>query len=287
MFILIKNIDRRTDTVEFFATKSEAVAEMQSALAEMLNIVPSELSTVVAEHGNDTPDLGLEPMYAWTEKYGTNYSWTVVETPDNPLTIPQRSDIDRQLENLWQQFGDIPMDPETECIEEPFLDFPAGTFREEVWHWFDERYSKGIYNLMYQGGEDRTQDITKLLYLSDQCFECETHDCAYNHNGVCCYALVHEKMPEITDENGCVSGVIDAFGENQDSGVVTATFVSEWDDGSIFATACKVDLDTGSVFDIDQVDAGEVNRVVENEYVLINGVRHDVMADEHNQYNLV
>lgn len=56
---------------------------------------------------------------------------------------------DRELEALWKQFGDVAMNPETEEIEESFLSFPAGTHREEIWHWFDERYSKGVAALLY------------------------------------------------------------------------------------------------------------------------------------------
>ena len=56
---------------------------------------------------------------------------------------------DSELEKLWNQFGDIPMNPDTERIEEPFLGFPAGTDREDIWHWFDERHSKGVSFLLY------------------------------------------------------------------------------------------------------------------------------------------
>lgn len=61
-------------------------------------------------------------------------------------TIEER---DRQLEELWAMFADIPMDPETELMEAPFLGFPAGTNREDIWHWFDERYSRGVAALLY------------------------------------------------------------------------------------------------------------------------------------------
>lgn len=33
---------------------------------------------------------------------------------------------DALLEESWKQFGDVPMDPSTETMEAPFLDFPAG-----------------------------------------------------------------------------------------------------------------------------------------------------------------
>ena len=57
---------------------------------------------------------------------------------------------DEQLEFFWDQFADIPMDPETERMEEDFLCFPIGTHREEIWHWFDKRHSKGVYYLLYE-----------------------------------------------------------------------------------------------------------------------------------------
>lgn len=55
---------------------------------------------------------------------------------------------DHDLEQLWGAFGDIPINDLDE-IEEPFLDFPVGTYRFDIWHWFDERYSKGVYFLAY------------------------------------------------------------------------------------------------------------------------------------------
>ena len=56
---------------------------------------------------------------------------------------------DKELEKLWSKFGDVPMNPETECMDEEFLGFPVGTHREDIWHWFDERHSKGVAYLMY------------------------------------------------------------------------------------------------------------------------------------------
>lgn len=44
----------------------------------------------------------------------------------------------------WLEFGDVPMDPETECIESEWNGFPAGTFREEIWHWFEDTYNLSV-----------------------------------------------------------------------------------------------------------------------------------------------
>lgn len=55
---------------------------------------------------------------------------------------------DRLIEDLWMLFGVIDYDAETETILEDFMDFPAGTWREDIWHWFDKAYTKGVYALM-------------------------------------------------------------------------------------------------------------------------------------------
>ena len=51
-------------------------------------------------------------------------------------------DRDEYLEELWAELEDVPMDPETERIEQEFFGWPTGTQREEIWHWFDKRHSK-------------------------------------------------------------------------------------------------------------------------------------------------
>lgn len=58
---------------------------------------------------------------------------------------------DGKLEYLWEKLGCVMID-DNECILEEFLGFTAGTFREEIWHWFDERYSKGVAGLMMKKG---------------------------------------------------------------------------------------------------------------------------------------
>lgn len=48
------------------------------------------------------------------------------------------------IENLWLEFGDVPMNPETECIEEEWNGFAAGTQREEIWEWFEDFYGISV-----------------------------------------------------------------------------------------------------------------------------------------------
>ena len=57
---------------------------------------------------------------------------------------------DKEVEKLWAEFADVPMNGETECMDAPFMDFPIGTSREDIWHWFDEHHSRGVTYLMYE-----------------------------------------------------------------------------------------------------------------------------------------
>jgi hypothetical protein len=46
---------------------------------------------------------------------------------------------------LWDELGNIPVsnasyEVEVDTIEGPFLHFPVGTYREEIWHWFEAQH---------------------------------------------------------------------------------------------------------------------------------------------------
>lgn len=60
---------------------------------------------------------------------------------------------DEQLEELWGILVDVPVNDNDEIMER-FIDFPIGTNKEDVWHWFDEKHSKGVYALMNTGESD-------------------------------------------------------------------------------------------------------------------------------------
>lgn len=51
------------------------------------------------------------------------------------------------LEKYWDKLGDIPVDDDG-IIQESFLWWPKGTDREDIWHWFDEKYPGGVVKLM-------------------------------------------------------------------------------------------------------------------------------------------
>lgn len=59
------------------------------------------------------------------------------------------------VEELWEEFGEVPVDPCTEEIEESWRHFPPGTHREEIWHWFEESFDLSVAEDLMQAEERR------------------------------------------------------------------------------------------------------------------------------------
>lgn len=57
------------------------------------------------------------------------------------------------VEELWEEFGEVPMNPDTEETEVLRRHFPPGTHREEVWHWFEESFDLSVAEDLMQAGE--------------------------------------------------------------------------------------------------------------------------------------
>ena len=119
----------------------------------------------------------------------------------NSSALIPLSTRDRELEELWDEFADVPMNPETEEMEEPFLHFPAGTNREEVWEWFDERYSRGVAKLLLVG-EPKDREVAQALFLTSLCCECDSEHCVFNPDGICKAPFVTGRAPGLNDD-GC------------------------------------------------------------------------------------
>lgn len=50
----------------------------------------------------------------------------------------------KEAKKLWLEFGDVPMNPDTECIEAAWHGFAVGTHREDIWHWFEETFDVSV-----------------------------------------------------------------------------------------------------------------------------------------------
>lgn len=96
---------------------------------------------------------------AWCEEFDNMIDCLCWLTSDEYEGPASQEDIDELMESLWEAFDEYTIDNE-ERIEEPFLRFAAGAKREDVWHWFDEWYSKGVHALLY-GDDDPEQEARK------------------------------------------------------------------------------------------------------------------------------
>jgi hypothetical protein len=60
---------------------------------------------------------------------------------------------DKELEKLWDELTNIPFDEDEDgelVLAEDWNGFEKGADRESIWHWFDERHSKGVAWLIYE-----------------------------------------------------------------------------------------------------------------------------------------
>lgn len=60
---------------------------------------------------------------------------------------------DREVELLWEEFSDFPFEEGSNgelYLSVDWRGFSAGTSRDEIWHWFDGKHSKGVYFLLYE-----------------------------------------------------------------------------------------------------------------------------------------
>lgn len=51
-----------------------------------------------------------------------------------------------ELEKMWKEFSNISINSNDE-IEEDYYWWGKGTYRFEVWHWFDEKSPNGIHEI--------------------------------------------------------------------------------------------------------------------------------------------
>lgn len=70
------------------------------------------------------------------------------EYPDVLTKAEEKAELTGlDYKTLWEELGDVPVD-ENENIDVDWRQFPKGTFREDIWHWFEEEYGISVGELM-------------------------------------------------------------------------------------------------------------------------------------------
>lgn len=134
---------------------------------------------------------------------------------------------DRYLESLWLESDDVSLNPNTECIEEPYLFFSIGTHREEIWRWFDKHHSRGVAYLLYElSHRPRPKDsaltqfireevpyrLSEIFELSDEQMTDELVQACVealdnNTDTLFDYEKIDNKLREVMERHGISQGV--------------------------------------------------------------------------------
>lgn len=91
----------------------------------------------------DSTDLTTTDFFHWKKgtKRDSILKWFNNRLPDG-LLLQHFTLI--QLEQLWEDFLNIPINIDDE-IEEDYYCWAKGTYRFDIWHWFDEKLPNGIH----------------------------------------------------------------------------------------------------------------------------------------------
>lgn len=76
---------------------------------------------------------------------------------------------DRELEKLWDEMIDVPFDEDENgdmYLSRDYGPFHKDDCREEIWHWFDERHSRGVHYLLYERAAGEKPMINAMVVIS-------------------------------------------------------------------------------------------------------------------------
>lgn len=65
-------------------------------------------------------------------------------TQERIENIKSDNDIDNFLAALWDEFSNIPVDEDSDTIDDSFYIWKKGTDKTDIWHWFDNNHSLGL-----------------------------------------------------------------------------------------------------------------------------------------------
>ncbi len=93
----------------------------------------------------DTLEEAEEQIRIWKVGYGYKLiTSTIKRISDNGEEIIRRDRNYGLIKDLWADFADVPMNPETEQIEQKWGSFDAGTHREKIWNWFETMFDVSV-----------------------------------------------------------------------------------------------------------------------------------------------
>lgn len=77
------------------------------------------------------------------EEKSLNIQMTLIG--ENSISWGELADLQgKTAEDLWNELGDVPIDGNTDNIDEDWYSFPKGTNRFEIWTWFEEAFDLSV-----------------------------------------------------------------------------------------------------------------------------------------------
>ena len=108
-----------------------------------------DICDLISDHWNNVDTCILWAGYQLFIESNFKFNWEriVIQNADAEIEM-EFTTQDELVEAMWKTLTDVNID-EDECIEQNWFIFPIGTYREDIWHWFDEHHSKGVGYLLY------------------------------------------------------------------------------------------------------------------------------------------
>lgn len=179
----------------------------------------------------------------------------------------------RRIEALWEEFGDVPMNPCLETIEQPWHRFPAGTHREAIWHWFEEEFHISVAkDLMYDETPDNFEkylsayiheELIKAGYKGTKSEIGATLLRVTSNDAVmgALYAAVDEAMSQL--KNDVVRYTVETFNKKTGNSIRTIEAFDEYENAALYEARYK-----------------DIFRLNENEGTRISKVRYNSDDEE-------
>ena len=109
-----------------------------------------EYETAFTSSPVENLDAAINQFHIWEDSYGYKFikKWIQAYDKDSDK-MDILVDINRNLvKELWENFGDVPINPETERIMDFWGRFVPGDCREDIWHWFEDTFGVSVGLLM-------------------------------------------------------------------------------------------------------------------------------------------
>ena len=133
-------------------TDSDMEKEVLTGLLHSLNNAYSKIADKDdKEDIREDKELLVEDDLNGLKRYADELKTYIGMDKNRPEMQSRQKELDSIIEKLWVALEDVPFieGKNRELIlDGEYLDFPKGTTRDKIWHWFDDMYSKGVAYLI-------------------------------------------------------------------------------------------------------------------------------------------